>query len=477
MNILTAFEALFDLGGASWATWRALIGGAFGCPLTAPEADTFRQLTRREPLTVPPRELWLAVGRRGGKNRVSAAVVVYLALLKPWRLAAGEVGTVLVLAHDRAQAKVAFRYVLGLLQSQPTLLREVANVTADTITLRSGIEIVIGTSDHASIRGRTVLAAILDEFAHWGQDDAGEVLRALRPATATQPEALLLVISTVYAASGPFHEARCAHYGVADPRVLYAVATSRQMNPTLDEAFIAAELASDPVGNSAEYLSIARSDRAGFVDAALVGGCTRAAPRELPRVLGVQYVAGLDVSGGRDDATAAAVACRDGDRAIIVACRRWPSPHDPAQVAQQAAAFLKSYGLTTASADDYGAGLSASLYRPAGIALSKAAHNASDTYLRLLPLMTSGRVELPPDPVLRHELLGLERHVRATGKDYVTHRDGAHDDLANAVARAAVATAGEACAYTHGIMHNIREPDDQRQPWAARRLYSTGKVF
>lgn len=459
MNVLRACTTLFDLGGESWAAWRSLIGGAFGCPLTSAQADMFRTLTKREPLTAPPRELWLAVGRRGGKNRISAAAVIYLALLKKWVLAAGEVGTVLVLAHDRAQAKVAFRYVLGLLESRPTLWQEVVSTTADTITLRNGIEIVIATSDHAGIRGRTVLVAVCDEFAYWGQDDASEVMRALRPATATQPDAMLIVISTAYAASGPFHEARRAHYGVDDPRVLYAVATSKQMNPTLDDAFIAAELARDPAANSAEYLSIERTDRAGFLDAALVDSCTRPAPRELPRQSTMRYAAGLDISGGRDDATAAAIAFRDGDRIIVAACRRWPSPHDAARVAEQVAEFLKSYGLTTAHADDYGAGLSASLYRPVGIMLTKAASNASDTYLKLLPLMTSGRIELPPDPLLRHELLGLERHVRTTGKDYVTHRDGAHDDLSNATARCAVALdAAPICLYTR---ETIGDPDER----------------
>jgi hypothetical protein len=61
--------------------------------------------------------------------------------------------------------------------------------------------------------------------------------------------------------------------------------------------------------------------------------------------------------------------------------------------------------------------------------------------LELLPLMTSGRVELPDDPVLRTELLGLERRTGRSGRDSVDHRPGAHDDLANATALAAVTAA------------------------------------
>jgi hypothetical protein len=43
--------------------------------------------------------------------------------------------------------------------------------------------------------------------------------------------------------------------------------------------------------------------------------------------------------------------------------------------------------------------------------------------------------------VLRTELLGLERRTGRSGRDSVDHRPGAHDDLANATALAAVTVA------------------------------------
>ena len=59
----------------------------------------------RAPLTAPCRELWVIAGRRGGKSNVAAAIAIYLATLKRWKLSTGEVGTVMVLATDRDQAK------------------------------------------------------------------------------------------------------------------------------------------------------------------------------------------------------------------------------------------------------------------------------------------------------------------------------------------------------------------------------------
>jgi len=438
---------LLGLDAPTHAAWVAVLGASRGDPLLDGETAIVRQITGRDPPSRAVRELWLAVGRRGGKSRAAAAMVIYLALLKEWRLAAGEVGTVMVLANDRTQAKVAFRYVRGLLEAHPSLQREVSSVTADTITLANGIEIVIGTADNAAVRGRTIVACICDEFAFWPYEQATEVLRALRPGMATQPEAMLIVISTVYAATGPFYDARRSYYGTDDPHVLYAVATSQQMNPTLSDEFIAGELERDPAGNAAEYLSIERSDVVGFLDAALVDSNTRVAPRELPAVIHtragalIHYVAGLDVSGGRSDAAACAIAHREGARVIVDACRRWPAPHDPAHVAAEVAAFLLNHGLTHAHADNYGAELSRRLYAEAGVSLVAAEVTRSEAYLHLLPLLTTGRIELPPDPRLRTELLGLERRTARGGRDSVDHRPGAHDDLANACALAAWAAA------------------------------------
>jgi hypothetical protein len=274
---------------------------------------------------------------------------------------------------------------------------------------------------------------------------------------ATQPDAMLIVISTVYAAAGPFYEARRSYYGMDDPHVLYATATSQQMNPTLSDAFIAAELERDPVGNAAEYLSIERSDVASFLDAPLVDGATRSEPRELPAVThtpngaAIRYVAGLDVSGGRSDAAACAVAHRVGQRVVVDACRRWPAPHDPVAVAAQVAEFLAPYRLAHVHADHYGAELARSLYHEAGIALVSADVNRSEAYLHLLPLLTTGRVELPPEPRLRLELLGLERRTARGGRDSIDHRPGAHDDLANSVALAAWAANRGAAAGRHRV--------------------------
>ena len=442
LGILTAFRKVLDLNGDSWAAWRALVGGCFGADLTPSALATFREVTGGRDPTPTCRVLAFEIGRRGGKDYVAVRILIYQALFVPWTLAAGEVGVLLLLAVTKEQANVAMRYLVGALEASPALWAEVANVNADSVTFNNGIEIRIAAADKASVRGVTLLGAILDEFAFWPNEQATEVLRALSPAMATQPAARLVIISSVYSATSPFGEMYRRCFGVNDPHTMFALATTRQMNPLIPQDFIDSELARDPVGNAAEYLSQFRTDVASFLDAALVDSLVRPEPREKPRLVTyngghVTYVAGLDVSGGRGDAAACAVAHVEGERVVVDACRRWPSPHDPGVVAAQVAEFLKEYRLAGTVADQYGAELARTIYAKVGVTLSAADASRSDTYLRLLPLMSAGRVEFPPEPTLRVELLGLERKTGRT-KDIVDHRPGAHDDLANAVALAAV---------------------------------------
>jgi hypothetical protein len=93
------------LGGDSWLAWRVLLIAAMGEPLTDEERAIFAKLTGRE--REPGErvdELWCVIGRRGGKSRAVAALLVYLATMVDYRsqLVLGERGVVLCLARARA---------------------------------------------------------------------------------------------------------------------------------------------------------------------------------------------------------------------------------------------------------------------------------------------------------------------------------------------------------------------------------------
>src|SRR6516165_10593741 len=128
-----------------------------------------------------------------GKSFILALVACYLAVFKDWRpyLTAGELGTIRIIATDRAQAKVIFRYAKALLTQVPSIEELIVRTTEEQIELDNGIVIEIQTASFRSVRGHTIIAALLDECAFWRDETSAnpdeEILAALRPAMATIP--------------------------------------------------------------------------------------------------------------------------------------------------------------------------------------------------------------------------------------------------------------------------------------------------
>jgi hypothetical protein len=83
------------------------------------------------------RELCAIAGRRSGKSRIAAALAVFQACFVKHKLAAGEVGHVIVLAASRDQARVVFEYIKGFLEESPVLRQEIESITALEIRLRT----------------------------------------------------------------------------------------------------------------------------------------------------------------------------------------------------------------------------------------------------------------------------------------------------------------------------------------------------
>ncbi|MDD2901556.1 MAG: hypothetical protein PHU44_03910, partial [Syntrophales bacterium] len=261
-----------------------------------------------------------------------------------------------------------------------------------------------------------------------------EIVRALRPGRLTT-KGPLIVISTPYRRAGVLWTAYRQHWG-RDGQVLVWVADSLTMNPTLDAAEIEEELKNDPEAAAAEYLAQFRSDLEDFLPMEAIEAVTIPGRYEILPLQGVRYLGFVDPSGGRADSAALAVAHAEGDRVILDLARRWPAPHDPAQVVGEMAGILKSYGLRRVTGDRYAGAWPEQEFRKHGITYAPAAKTKSDLYLEFLPLVLSGRVELLDLKQLSNELRALERRARSGGRDSVDHPARGQDDLANAVAGA-----------------------------------------
>jgi hypothetical protein len=192
----------------------------------------------------------------------------------------------------------------------------------------------------------------------------------------------------------------------------------------------------------------------------------------LPPLPGVQHRGFTDPSGGAADAFTLAIAHaeeRQGTHVAVldfVAERR--PPFSPDSVTAEYAQVLKSYAIKKVQADKYAGAWVVEAFGKHGITCVQSAEPKSDLYGNLLPLLNSGRVELLDHPRLQAQLLALERKTARGGKDSIDHPPSGHDDLANAVAGALVATVGAAEPGGIAWMRMIyeRHQAGAKNPWA-----------
>ena len=309
-----------------------------------------------------------------------------------------------------------------------------------------------------TVRGRTLVACVMDECAFWRDETSAipdiETYRAVLPALATT-RGMLIGISTPYRKFGLLHQKHRDHFGIDDDGVLVVQGASKSFNPSLDDAVIDAQRAADPTSASAEWDAEFRADIATFLDDELIDRAVEHdRPLELPPAEGVVYQAFTDPSGGvGSDSYTVSIGHKAGDRCISDVCRGTVGKFDPQEVTKQYAALLKEYRISKVVGDAYGAEWVATAWRDCGFEYQQSPKPKSAIYLECIPLFARGLVSLPDHPKLLRELRLLERHTHRSGKDAVDHPRNGHDDHANAVC---------------GVLHLLAKPvvDYNKMNWA-----------
>jgi hypothetical protein len=370
---------------------------------------------------------------------MAAAISAHSALLQTHTLAPGETGYALVLSQTRDQAGLVLDYAHSFIAASPVLRQQIASVTANEIRLQGHLTVAVHPNSFRSVRGRTLICAILDESAFWRDENSAlpdiEAYRAILPALAST-NGLLVGISTPYRKSGLLYDKYKNHFGHDDAEVLVIRGDTRTFNPTIPAAVIDSAMADDPEAALAEWAAEFRTDLSAFLSEADVDRAIdpqRAA--ELPPQDGVRYYAFVDVSGGRHDPFALAIGHRDtDDRIVLDVIRAAQPPFDPHTVTGQYGALLRQYRLSNVTGDNFAAEWAASAFAAAKIRYQKCEWPKSKLYIEALPAFARGLVSLPDLKALRRELLLLERRTHVGGKDTVDHGRAGHDDMANCVA-------------------------------------------
>jgi hypothetical protein len=428
----------------SWHAWFSFLAALFGLPMEAEQHRVFKECTQRSDRpTQQAQEAWLVCGRRSGKSFMLGLVSVFLAAFRDWTpyLGIGERGTVMVIAADRKQARVIMRYVKGLLHSVPMLKRLIEAERVESIDLANRITIETHTASFRTVRGYSIVAALLDEMAFWPTDENSsspdfEVVNAIRPAMSTIPDAMLLCASSPYARKGALWESYHRYFGKESP-ILVWQAPTRTMNPTVLQSHIDAEYEKDPVSAEAEFGAQFRTDIESFISREAVEACVEWGIHERGYLDGIRYVAFTDPSGGSgSDAMTLAIAHKEGEIAVLDCIREVRPPFSPEGVVTEFAEVLKSYKITRVVGDRYAGEWPREQFAKRGIRYEPSKDPKGTLYLNVLPLLNSAKVRLLGEKRLVSQLVGLERNTARGGKDNIDHARGGHDDIANAVAGA-----------------------------------------
>ena len=308
-------------------TWRCSRGALGGRP---------RRRSRRA------RRGWCA-GGGAGKSFMLALIAVYLACFKDWRqyLAPGEHATIMIIACDRKQGRVIARYIGAFIEEcallKPLLLRKGGHNDNWSMELEGRVTIEVHAANYRTVRGYTIVAALLDELAFWRCEESAnpdrEVIEAIRPALATVPEAMLLCASSPYCA--PRGAVGGAPAVLREGRAGFGVAERHAGDEPDGAGGGGGRGAGAGRGRGGERVAGAIQERHRELRHAGGGRGLHRAWRAASgrRCGGVQYWAFVDPSGGRADSMTLAIGhgggagvrgigLRAGDQAAVQPCGR-----------------------------------------------------------------------------------------------------------------------------------------------------------
>jgi hypothetical protein len=474
------------MAGDSFKPQRTLLLAAMGERLTAEEREIFTHFTGRdhEP-NQRVAEFCMISGRRTAKTVTLSAAATYLSTLVDYRnvLIPAETGVLLVLAQSQHVATQILDLVESNLDRSPVLRQLVVRRTQDAIELSNNIRIEVRPASFRKLRGPTYIAIIADELAFWYIDEATyqdsdvTVLAAARPGLMTTRGPVLLA-SSPYARRGVLWETFNKHYGAnGAPLVLVAKGTTAELNPTIPEAEIQAELERDPVRNISEYLAEFRLDVEGFVSLDVVLACIAKGVYERAYDPNFAYEAFCDPSGGRVDAMTLCIAHMDYARQTVVidAIREAKSPFSPEATVEDFSKLLHDYHITGIQSDKYGGIWPVEMFGKNAILCEQSARPKSDLYRDMLPLLNSARISLLDHPKLVQQLVGLERQVARGGKDSIDHSPSGADDICNSVAGVCCKLAEYGSydptnSWVSGNDHDSKQQD--ARAWRAQQLHA-----
>jgi hypothetical protein len=454
---------------------------------------------------VKPDEIGIFSGIRTFKSLLAAAVAVHASqTCNVSHLGPGETPRVSIVSLSKDLATVVFRHLVGNIKDSELKEILIGDPTADTVMLRhpTGIaievKVVAGARAGASLVNRWSAGAIFDEASRMvGQDvgvvnynDAHDSVKGR-----LLPGAQIISIGSPWAPLGPAYEIVQEHWLKPSKDMICIKAPAYALNPVWWTSERCAALKkSDPdvyrTDVEAEFLE-PESSMFSLVE---INASTRD-EITIPYEEGLQYSAAMDPATRSNDWTfAIATQRRNGKKSIVYNCRWQGSksePLSPDAVLYEIAKHCQAYRVDIVRSDQYAGDALRDIARRHGVNISIepwTSQNKYELFNRCATELSDELLELPPDPILKGDLISVRRRVVQNGISVVLPRtsDGRHGDYAPCVVMAlarflidpvALVPQKGTVAYINYLADQDEIADDesflnsQRQSWAERRVY------
>jgi hypothetical protein len=409
---------------------------------------------------VIPREarrvLVAVCGARAGKSYILCALrLLHLALTVPLTtLAPGEIAAALVVAPRMELARQCLRYASGAAREVPNIAKLITSETEDGFVLhRDGKQVTVralpASSAGTSLRGRSLVGAVLDEAAFFRDEDYAvndtEVFKAVAPRV--MPGGQVIIASTPWARGiGLLYDLFSRNHGTPKRAIAAHAPTLLLRKGSAGEAEIRMQVEatreSDPDNAAREFDAQFMTAGTGLffdpsaIDAAVDGTA----------LLPLQHLASSVTCAGADfafrsDASALVVARLEGDICRVAELLEMRPEKDkplvPSVVVAAFAETIRPYQCTSVYADRHceeaiREHLATHKLRlvpgPDGLA------GKVETYTRVRALLHEGKIRLPPDRKLINQLKAVTSKPTSGGSLSISspRRDGAHGDIVSA---------------------------------------------
>ncbi len=397
----------------------------------------------------------LICGVRSGKSLIAGAASLHSALTADLtRLRPHERARSVIVAPTKQNADYTYQLLLGGVRGAPALKALLVGEPSDdgmTVRREDGrfvdIFVVAAHKGGVSIRGTWLTSFVLEEAAFFGTDVSGYVVNAeelLRSAqTRLVPGGQGWIISSPMGPEGLLFNLWKTHFGKPG-KVLVVHAPTLDMNHVTINKDVVEEIRKrDPDAAAREYDAVWADSEASLIPATHLDDAMAETPLSAPYEEGHSYVAAMDPAT-RGNAWTLVVATKDDEtpHQRVVLVRQWigskVKPLSPDAVLAEIALILKDYQVDRAVTDQHAADANRDIARRHGLYLYERTASREENirlYENLATKLADGEVALPPDPVLRADLLAIRKKVSSRVTIVLPKTpDGRHCDYAPALA-------------------------------------------